>query len=151
MRKIVLMVIIFLALMSFATANMAIVGDVVIIHKSSDDVKPIMGQEQLIALIDSVYQATPQSFLLKQLNGPDGRGFRVVFVHHDTRYTLDHNWWTDGIQIWSRPNGTSQTDYNADYAIDKDMDGKAEHEYSKQEGLYHSALDGLQMTLARSQ
>ena len=89
----------------------------------AQEVKPMMSEKQVTDLVFRVYDAPTGKFLSKQLNGPDHRGFRVVFVHSGKRYTLDHEWWVDGIQIWIRPNGTSHPSVSADVLGDQNTDG----------------------------
>lgn len=104
-------------------------------------------------LIARTYRAAPDTFLLKRMNGPEG-GFRVVFVHEGTRYTLDHDYWVEGIQVWERPNGTGGVDGSDAYA-DRDDDGVVDfgtdghyrifapanyhHDGSPERGLQHRA------------
>ena len=134
--------------MAVAVPSLAIVG---IMGDGTVAFQEPVAQEQLKALIDDAYQAPAQCFELKRTDGPDGRGLRVVFIYQDVRYTLDHDWWADGIQVWARPDGTNQAGYSADHARDEDMDGQAEHRHSKQENLYATALAGLQVALASGQ
>ena len=93
------------------------------VESRAQDVSPVMSGDQVVDLIASVYNTPAHRFLLKSLDGPDGRGFRVVYVHNGKRYTLDHDWWVDGIQIWVRPDGTSHPNPPADAFADEDMDG----------------------------
>lgn len=89
------------------------------------------GVSDVRTLIQETYRADPERFIWKQMNGPDDRGFRVVFVHEGRRYTVDHDWWTDGIQIWERPDGTgglsvvdAYADNNSDGVVDFGADGE---------------------------
>lgn len=134
---------------------------------------PAVNREQLTSLVASVYDAPAHKFVLKQIDGPNNRGFRVVFVHNGNRYTFDHDWWVGGIQIWIRPDGTSHPDVPADAFSDDNMDGivdfgtdghmrifaVADHYGSHSEGegsehqpywqkIYNEALVGLQATLS---
>jgi len=138
----------------------------------AQDVKPVMSKDQVVNLVARVYQSPAKKFLSKSLNGPDNRGFRVVFIHNGKRYTLDHNWWTDGVQVWVRPNGTSHPSPPANAFADKNTDGIVDfgtdghnkifavantyYEGSEAKGLEHrpywqniydEALSGLRTTL----
>ncbi len=139
---------------------------------SAEDItKPIMEKEEVFSLIDSAYNAPASTFLLKKLDRPDHRGIRVVYVHEGRRYTLDHNWWIDGIQIWVRDDGTSDprlanalSDTEVDGEVDSGTDGHIRifakkdhyHEGSSAEGLeyqsywqdvYNQALASLRAVL----
>jgi hypothetical protein len=137
----------------------------------AQDITPVMSQEEVISLIDSVYKAPAQKFLLKQLDKLDGPSLHVVYVHNDNRYTLDYYQQTGGIWVYTRPNGTSNPDL-VETVHDENTDGIADPvlasfdaieqalgvdaadqkrlEFQSQQGglqeLYNKALIGLRAT-----
>ncbi len=81
--------------------------------------------QKVKSLVDAVYKSKPGTFTTMRRDGPDKRGFRIVYEHADKRYTFDHNWWVDGIQVWVRPKGTTDIS-SVDGLADKNMDGKVD-------------------------
>jgi len=96
------------------------------ISTNAAETKMSFTKEQVIDLVVKVYKAPANKFLLKSLDDPSGEGgFRVVFVYHDKRYTMDYKWWGEGVAVWVRPNGTTDnlsvdafSDGNADGVVD---------------------------------
>ena len=78
-----------------------------------------MDEERVTNLIARVYEAPADKFRVKQLDGPHGRGFRVVFAYNGMHYTFDHDWWVDGVYIWMH----RLTRLPPDAFADRDMDG----------------------------
>ena len=127
------------------------------------DPSPIVNYKQLMELVDSVYQAPASKFLLKELDGPNNCGFRVVYVYQNRRYTLDYKWHTPGFQAWVRPEGSGDlksieafSDDNQDGVVNFGTDGGPKIFRSQVEGLeyesywqghYNDAIAGLKATL----
>lgn len=138
-------------------------------------ITPTHTKEQMTDLVAKLYDAPTSKFLSKELNGPDGKGVRVVFVQNGTRYTLDVDWYATGIAIWQRPEGTihpnpkayAYGDSQADGVIDdgvghptlpdfriggeiaKDLGIKNPEYRSRWQVVYEKALADLEATLRK--
>lgn len=92
----------------------------VVASQSNQNLESVVSQEDLKKLIDRVYKTPANKFLSRSLNGPDGRGFRIVFAHKGKRYTVDHDWYTNGVQVWIR---RSKEEQYPDVFRDSQMSG----------------------------
>lgn len=129
-------------------------------------------KEEIENLIQATYAADPSTFLFKSLDAPvDGEGFRVLFVYEGKRYTLDHDWFMEGIRIWVRPEedrhvvladalgdinadgrvnyGTNGDDkvFNAPGAFGPSHEGSGEQHRPYWQDVYEEALRGWQAAL----
>lgn len=108
----------------------------VVASQSIQNLESVASQEDLKNLVDRVYQAPANKFLSRSLNGPDGRGFRIVFDHKGKRYTVDHDWHVEGIQVWVRRNKDQK---HPDVFGDKQMTGIVD--YGSSNGIKFLSLE----------
>ncbi|MBP9836775.1 MAG: hypothetical protein KBC78_02995 [Candidatus Pacebacteria bacterium] len=92
--------------------------------QSNQNLESVVSQEDLKKLIDRVYKTSANKFLSMRFDGPQGRGFRIVFNHKGKKYTVDHDWHTEGIQVWVRK---SKDEQNPDVFGDKQMTGVVDY------------------------
>ena len=127
-------------------------------------IESVVSQEDLRVLIKSVYSTSSKHKFLSKEIGKNGQGFRVVFAHKGNRYTVDHNWHTNGIQAWVRRSadeksldvlGDSQMTGIVDYGSRQgekffsleDSVGSMYQSYWQQE--YNQMLVGLKLALGK--
>jgi len=102
----------------------------------AENMAMVKSEDGLRDLVARVYDAPARKFLVKELNGPNGTGFRIVFSHEGKTYTVDHDWYEKGIQVWVR---RSKSQEHADVFGDSEM--TAVVDYGSASGLKYFSLE----------